>query len=749
MPPKQKYVPIPPKNKAKFASRKDRTKKAPGQPMRAVVMTPHRPANKRKDPMPSPMHNDSDGDDAIQSPPRRTTRTEIAASILDPPQAAIADAPQGGIAAAASESNVDLGKAGQVVTAMLEERGCRQMAKLHREGRGGLLNLNAYGNIFSRDKSDLNKPYKCIDDSVSNKSKCMTRLRTALTWAGTMEHQAVLIKDYCTLPENAPIGMTLGIFDNPDSYWYVVNEMMGNIGEMLAHLKGKSSNLAITTRNVILNTILPTAPPDDASDAEKEEYSQKLKTFTKELELSQGMKKQALQSGIDRCGILSNNAESKLLDPYRHTWNQSKLTPELRQSFQLWLLTECPLVMVSPNKRDTVYLQDKDNRIVREPDENGELKKVEVRKYFYTFSQHEIYDTTILHPSNGGFEGFYNPNNPEKPLIGLSSMEKLLPNNLSRMTDANKVMMGCEKCIDGREFMQVLVEFRNRLLKEFDKMIEFLRQEDRLDEMEEIRKQRQDWMVVVFNLDDDGNPVSQKITKIADYVAAMTCKPVEIEGPTCLPVTGTDGVQSKTKLRSLYKYKCCLDVCSECPAPVAPAGETIGFELANPKDKTDGSTAETAIDLEVEYHEKYKGIDPKFMVHWQMYKTIYECGIHGAIPEGGEFKTKCSKCLALPQSQRAEKEPQVSMQRIKMVRLIGEFHRLFHDFIDKEYRYHQWIVEVCGPKYCLADREPNRLFTKDPKSVFCTRDYTDRISVEYNNSPMSAGLGGGFASVGV
>ena len=110
---------------------------------------------------------------------------------------------------------------------------------------------------------------------------------------------------------------------------------------------------------------------------------------------------------------------------------------ELTEEFQNWLLKECPLVIASPNKRDTIKVR-----------KIGESEKVTVRKYYYTFSKRELYDCAIQHPSQGGFSGFRNPKNLDEVNVSLSSFERMFPPNLKRMTEAIKEMCGCEICID-------------------------------------------------------------------------------------------------------------------------------------------------------------------------------------------------------------------------------------------------------------------------------------------------------------
>ncbi len=104
-----------------------------------------------------------------------------------------------------------------------------------------------------------------------------------------------------------------------------------------------------------------------------------------------------------------------------------------------WLFHVCPLVVASPNKRDMVSIVDPDN-----PEH-----KIKVRKYLYMFSQREIYNCAIKDPKDGGFSGFRDPKDQAKVWISRSTMERMLPKELKRMSPSHKSMCGCEICIDG------------------------------------------------------------------------------------------------------------------------------------------------------------------------------------------------------------------------------------------------------------------------------------------------------------
>ena len=64
-----------------------------------------------------------------------------------------------------------------------------------------------------------------------------------------------------------------------------------------------------------------------------------------------------------------------------------------------------------------------------------------------------------------------------------------------------------------------------------------------------------------------------------------------------------------------------------------------------------------------------------------------------------------------------------------------------------KYRQHYWLIKALGQLYCLKFRE--EAASKELGNISVTRDYTDRLSMEYNDSAMSTGLGGGNSTVGM
>ena len=151
---------------------------------------------------------------------------------------------------------------------------------------------------------------------------------------------------------------------------------------------------------------------------------------------------------------------------------------------------------------------------------------------------------------------------------------------------------------------------------------------------------------------------------------------------------------------------------------------------------------------EVAYKRKYEKYEKKAMVTWKMHQNVYECEIHGVISSVSESKSICSQCIQLKEEDRCP-PPKAGLQRVLMKKPIGEFHQIMQKFVDEKFRMHEFLIEVCGPRWCGLDRSPVRLVFLDNGCVLVFRDYTDRLSFEYNDSAMSVGIGGGNKTVGM
>jgi hypothetical protein len=136
--------------------------------------------------------------------------------------------------------------------------------------------------------------------------------------------------------------------------------------------------------------------------------------------------------------------------------------------------------------------------------------------------------------------------------------------------------------------------------------------------------------------------------------------------------------------------------------------------------------------------------DPTRIITWQQHFYQYKCPLHENIgrSEFGVAPT-CYQCEALPEEKRASKQSYKSeLQRSLMRKPIGIFMRDYYlPFIRDKYRQHWWLMQALGKRYCLEMREG--VIERENDSVAFHRDYTDRLSMEYNDAAMLTGMGGG------
>jgi predicted ATPase len=123
---------------------------------------------------------------------------------------------------------------------------------------------------------------------------------------GTLEHQAAVIHDICTVGPKAGIGVALGILESPKQHESVVEHLFQDTFEVLHcdRVIGRNNTQAIEfTHNTFLATA-PTAPPANATSQERNQYRDKLNKYCDELQLTAGMRKKAQNAGIRRREIL-------------------------------------------------------------------------------------------------------------------------------------------------------------------------------------------------------------------------------------------------------------------------------------------------------------------------------------------------------------------------------------------------------------------------------------------------------------
>ena len=183
-------------------------------------------------------------------------------------------------------------------------------------------------------------------------------------------HQADIIHEYCT-KEKPDIGVTLGMSKTPEKYWSSCETAMKNIGSLLncEMVRGKSSNDAMSLRNNLLLGIASIRPAETADDEAKAEFEKEMKETKQTMNLTKAARR-ALDKMCDvRSDIFTSPDKHKLtlLQQTRRRYEARKINSALIKDFHVWLHTQCPLVINSPNKHD----------VIKTIDDNGE--KVELR----------------------------------------------------------------------------------------------------------------------------------------------------------------------------------------------------------------------------------------------------------------------------------------------------------------------------------------------------------------------------------
>jgi hypothetical protein len=144
--------------------------------------------------------------------------------------------------------------------------------------------VNFDGEIFFTALEDGLTP---MNPSTASTHKCRARndVNAALNRHGTLEHQAAIIHDICTVGPKAGIGVTLGILDNPEQHASVVEHLFQDTFEVLHcdRVIGKDNTQAIEfTHNKFLATA-PTAPPENATGEEEKAYREKFMKYCDEM----------------------------------------------------------------------------------------------------------------------------------------------------------------------------------------------------------------------------------------------------------------------------------------------------------------------------------------------------------------------------------------------------------------------------------------------------------------------------------
>ena len=148
---------------------------------------------------------------------------------------------------------------------------------------------------------------------------------------------------------------------------------------------------------------------------------------------------------------------------------------------------------------------------------------MKARVHHYLYSRRELYDYACRPVDKGGCPGFYDENNTKVPLISLHSFEAMIPGNLSRMTNSQKDMVGCDICIDGKALHSALNNFCRERVKVYNRVIEDLKEEGKAENTPVIKqlKDKRDFMVEQLFKPalEEASPRDFKHEKIKDTTA--------------------------------------------------------------------------------------------------------------------------------------------------------------------------------------------------------------------------------------
>jgi hypothetical protein len=279
-----------------------------------------------------------------------------------------------------------------------------------------------------------------------------SRLKAAITTAGTKARQAVVIHEYCTKVDPV-LGQILQMVEDPERSRRV-GEQTKHLMKQFLHSKSvyRTTNKARSFHLTVFKAMVPPHPKDDASRRTKELFQKKMKEFANEFDLSPCMKKAALVASIHRRDYKLNPARNQpVMEHYkRRSPYNTKVTLELKRQFIDWCINLSDTVVCSPDKKDVMIARDLETGEKIKDETDSPKEWVYQRKYKYKGSLNRLYQEAIQPQAQGGFPGFRDKNG--EVWIGRSSFDKCIPGYFSRLTDSQKRGCECTSCLNG-EFM--------------------------------------------------------------------------------------------------------------------------------------------------------------------------------------------------------------------------------------------------------------------------------------------------------
>ncbi|MGL5936767.1 MAG: hypothetical protein ACRCZI_14225, partial [Cetobacterium sp.] len=322
--------------------------------------------------------------------------------------------------------------------------------------------------IFKFKKDDPTSPVSCDNTAYCNKYQCTKRLKAALDFCGSEQHQLLLIHQVLTSEGREGIGMGLGLLKNPVEDTDIIKQTATSINEMLHSglVLGSSTNDAIGFQKTGFVLIAPTAPADDASNESWQHHKKLIDGCASYHGITGSAKKRLKEAAIVRRDILAAVEDRPpLLQTHRRKIRSDKIvTDENKEIVRNWCLNHNQLVSTSPFQRDSRFVKDENGKKVMDGD-----TALREPVYLYKKSRSRLYEH-FKKPVNQG--GCYLARNEEgQVVIGPTTFNKLLPTNLHKMTKTHKIICDCREHQNMEFKHEALLYNRRERKKHFDVLI--------------------------------------------------------------------------------------------------------------------------------------------------------------------------------------------------------------------------------------------------------------------------------------
>ena len=519
------------------------------------------------------------------------------------------------------------------------------------------------------------------DSARQAKYRSTKQLGEVISSCGNPAQQAVAITHVLQKKKFHSVGVAVGVVSAKEQEnRAVADQMFNNVKESL-HLEavhGKNTNKALTYRDTVAWTVVPAAPANTATIEARKLHVKNLMRMHRALGLTSKGSKKAFQkaSVLRRDNLLSKDPD---LVPAFLKGKDSRYTVDWVIFIVNWVMFKCSKVTASPNAKDTVIVKDL---------RTG--KKSRQRKMFYTFSVREIHNEMILPVEQGGMPGARDQDGTV--LISDTMLRAILPKSLSRMSESNKAMCGCETCLNARSMIMSLNSFRRRVRKQLVGIRASCPEgsPERVVANEVLERFVQETFQDEVPFTDMRKPMWNRCD---DAILQMSCP-------------AKDAPVGESKLVSL---KCALERCDKCPK------------------------------LPPVHNERFCGPATEAFrcIPWSQYENHLKCKMHGAIPDGKE----CLTCKNLPEKLKSKKAVKKELELAKKLAPIGDFiSKYWVPFLNK-LRYHLFWVIVLSKLHCVKQRDERFFKTPTGRSVLIHRDYSDRLASSYDGEAQSQGMG--------